>query len=109
MYYTAFKRMNRRRSINKPKRIMPTKRRVEVFTAGCPVCDETVEMVQRIGCDTCDVEVLNLSDSQVARRARELGIRSVPAVVIDGTLASCCAGRGVDEETLLNAGIGQSR
>jgi hypothetical protein len=28
-----------------------------------------------------------------------LGIRSLPAVVIDGTLADCCAGRGPDQRT----------
>jgi hypothetical protein len=28
-------------------------------------------------------------------------------VVIDGQLADCCAGRGVDEETLRRAGVGQ--
>ncbi len=88
---------------------MATKRKVEVFTAGCPVCDETVQMVQRIACDSCEVEVLNLSDVQAVRRAEELGIRSVPAVAIDGELASCCAGRGAREEVLLNAGIGQPR
>lgn len=87
---------------------MTTTRRVEVFTAGCPVCDQTVQMVQRIACDSCEVEVLDLSDEQAARRAEELGIRSVPAIAINGELASCCAGRGVDEETLLNAGIGRT-
>lgn len=88
---------------------MPTKRRVEVFTAGCPLCDETVEMVMRIACDACEVEVLNLSDEHAAQRARELSIRSIPAIAVDGEPASCCAGRGVDEEILLNAGIGQLR
>jgi hypothetical protein len=40
-------------------------------------------------------------------RAKSLGIHSVPAVVIDGTLAACCAGRGPDEATLRAAGLGQ--
>ena len=30
----------------------------------------------------------------LARRAKRLGIRSVPAVAINGKLADCCAGRG---------------
>lgn len=93
----------------KQKVYMSAERKVEVFTAGCPVCDETVEMVRRIACDSCEIELLNLSDDRVAKRAGELGIRSVPAVVIDGVLASCCAGREVREEVLLNAGIGQPR
>ncbi|MEX0599878.1 MAG: thioredoxin family protein [Rhodothermales bacterium] len=86
---------------------MSQTRTVEIFTAGCPICDQTVDMVRRIACDSCDIDVLNLSDEAVARRAAALGIRSVPAVVIDGELAGCCDGRGVSEEALLDAGIGQ--
>ena len=41
-----------------------------------------------------------------AERAKHYGIRSVPAVVVDGKLADCCAGRGVQEAALRAAGIG---
>ena len=44
------------------------------------MCNETVELVERIGCPSCDVTVLNMND-QTAQRARSLGIPSVPAVV----------------------------
>jgi glutaredoxin 3 len=83
------------------------KRTIEVFSAGCVACTETIEMVRRAACPSCDVTVLDMHDSAVARRARQLGIRSVPAVVIDGKLADCCAGRGPDEATLRIAGLGQ--
>ncbi len=43
----------------------------------------------------------------VAQRAKALGVRSVPAVAINGQLAGCCAGRGVDEVSLRAAGLGQ--
>lgn len=46
-------------------------------------------------------------DAAVAGRAKNLGIRSVPAVVIDGQPADCCSGRGPDEATLKAAGLGQ--
>lgn len=82
-------------------------RTVEVFSAGCGVCTETIEMVQRAACPSCDVTVLDMREPEVARRAKDLGIRSVPAVVIDGKLAECCSGRGVDEATLRAAGLGQ--
>jgi glutaredoxin len=82
-------------------------RRVEIFSAGCAVCDETVELVKRISCPSCDVTVLSMNDQKVAQRARSLGIRSLPAVVVDGKLASCCAGRGPNESELHTAGIGQ--
>jgi glutaredoxin len=84
-----------------------TKRMIEIFSAGCPACQETVELVNRIACPSCDVTVLDMRNTDVARRAKSLGIRSVPAVVINGTLADCCAGRGVDEATLRAAGLGQ--
>ncbi len=86
---------------------MNAKRIIEVFSAGCPVCDETVEMVQHNACQSCEVTVLDMKDPAVADRAKALGIRSVPAVVIDGKLADCCAGRGPDEATLKAAGLGQ--
>ena len=86
---------------------MADKRQVEVFSAGCSVCDETIELVNRIACPSCEVTVQNMHDPEVASRAKSLGIRSVPAVVIDGKLADCCAGRGPDETTLRAAGLGQ--
>lgn len=82
-------------------------RTIEVFSAGCSVCTETIEMVQRAACSSCEVTVLDMRDAMVASRAKDLGIRSVPAVVIDGKLADCCSGRGVDEATLRAAGLGQ--
>jgi len=50
--------------------------------------------------------VLDMQQADVAARAKELSIRSVPAVVVDGKLADCCAGRGTDEVSLRAAGIG---
>ena len=88
---------------------MTTKRQVEVFSAGCPVCEETIDLVNSIACSSCEVTVLNMNDKDVARRAKKLGVRSVPAAVIDGKLADCCAGRGPDETTLRAAGLGGPR
>jgi len=86
---------------------MTENRTVEIFTAGCPVCQETVTVVQGMACESCDVSVLNMKDRHVAERAQQLGIRSLPAVVIDGKLEDCCAGRGPDAATLRAAGLGQ--
>lgn len=87
---------------------MATKRHIEIFTSGCACCDEAVQLVERVACSLCEVTVLDMKEEDVARRAQDLGIRSVPSVVIDGKLAECCVGRGVNEETLLNAGVGQA-
>lgn len=85
---------------------MSGKRRIEIFTAGCSVCDETVAIVNRLACPSCEVTALDTRDPGVARHAKSLGIRSVPAVVIDGRVADCCAGRGPDETALRAAGLG---
>lgn len=87
---------------------MSNKRKVEVFSAGCGVCDEVVELVNRLACPCCEVTVLDMQNPTVASRARVLGIRSLPAVAINGQLAGCCAGRGPDEATLRAAGLGQA-
>ena len=34
---------------------MKTKRKVEVFSPGCPVCYEAIETVKRISCKDCEV------------------------------------------------------
>ncbi len=86
---------------------MNDKRRVEVFSAGCPTCDAALELVNEIACPSCEVSVRDMHDPQVADRAEILGIRSLPAIVIDGVLAECCAGRGPDEATLRAAGLGR--
>ena len=86
---------------------MNGKRSIEVFSAGCPACEETVRLVNGIACPSCKVSVLDMKDPGVAGRAKSFGIRSVPAVVVDGKLADCCTGRGPDEEALRQAGLGR--
>ncbi len=82
------------------------KRKVEIFSAGCPACEEAVELVKKIACPSCEVEVLDMHRSDVAVKAKQYGVKAVPAVVIDGKIADCCVGRGVDEATLRAAGVG---
>lgn len=86
---------------------MADKRQIEIFSAKCPACDEAVKLVESIACPSCDVSVLNMNDSSVANRAKGFGVRSIPAVVIDGKLADCCTSRGPDRATLKAAGVGQ--
>jgi hypothetical protein len=83
------------------------KRTIEVFTAGCSVCTETIDLVRRIACPSCEVTVLDMQDPAVAARAKDLGIRTVPAIVVDGKLADCCANAGPDEASLRALGVGQ--
>lgn len=86
---------------------MAAKRKVEVFSAGCPACLEAVQLVKRMACPSCEVTVHDMNDMKVAQRAKQLGIRTVPAVVIEGKLAECCTGSGLEEAVLKVAGLGR--
>ena len=88
------------------------KRIVEVFTAGCPLCDETVKLVRELACSNCDVQVYDLREgcatNECREKANQYGINRVPAVVVNGKLAECCSNQQpVSREVLIAAGIGQ--
>jgi len=85
---------------------MATRRKVEIFSAGCPLCDDAVELVQEMSCPSCEISVLDMNEEKIAGLAKELGIHSVPAVTVDGKLPDCCAGKGVDKSELRAMGIG---
>lgn len=84
------------------------KRQVEVFSAGCSLCDDAVKLVQNVACSSCEVSVHDMKDIKVAERAKALGITRVPAVVVDGKLAACCMGGPITEASLHATGIGQA-
>jgi len=86
---------------------MNAKRKIEIFSAGCPACEEAISRIQDLACPSCEVVVLDMKDAGIAQRAKDLGVRSVPAVAVDGKLADCCTGRGPDEAVLQAAGLGQ--
>ena len=94
------------------------KRQVEVFTAGCPVCEPAVRLIQEMACPDCEITIHDLRQWEewafvdrvsptTAEKAAEHGITAVPAVVVDGSLVSSCQNREPDREELAAAGIGQ--
>lgn len=85
---------------------MAEKRQIEVFSAGCAVCEEAIKTINALACPSCEVLALDMREPAVAARASSLGIQRVPAVVVDGKLADCCQGGGIDEPTLRQLGIG---
>ena len=85
---------------------MSDMRKIEIFSAGRALCDDTIEMVRRLACSACEIEVLEMHDPEVAAKAKSYGLRNLPAVAVDGRLAACGAGSGADEASLLAAGIG---
>jgi len=84
------------------------KRQVEVFTAGCPLCEPVVQLVKQVACDNCEVTVHNMSEPQAAARAQAAGVNRVPMVLVDGKPADCCGGNSgpVTEQGLRAAGVG---
>jgi hypothetical protein len=50
------------------------KRIIEVFTAGCPLCNPVVELVKSTACSSCDIITHNLTETEAGnpalRRAR---------------------------------------
>lgn len=81
---------------------MMTKRQIEIFTADCSLCDETVQMVQELTCSNCEVSVYNMRQEQ--EKAQQYGVNAVPAIVINGKLI--LTGKP-NLEQLRAAGVGQ--
>jgi DNA-binding transcriptional MerR regulator len=83
---------------------------IEVFIAGCPLCDEAVRTVRETACPNCTVTVYDLLEGCETMECREkaaaYGIARVPAVVVDGKLCLCCEGNKVNAADLRAAGVG---
>ena len=90
-----------------------SKRKVEVFTEGCPKCEPTIELVNSLACDHCEVIIYDVKkgcDTNVCLDlAKQYGVTRYPSVAVDGKLLDCCSnGDGPTEESLRQAGIGSS-
>ena len=57
---------------------MSGKRKIEVFSAGCPACEETIALVNRVACPSCEVSILEMKDPGVASRAKSLASARCP-------------------------------
>lgn len=88
------------------------KRKVEVFTSGCYLCEDTVKLVKDLACPSCEVVVYDLSNAceskECLEKAKQYGISAVPTVVVDGKIADCCAQGKPTRKALLAAGVGRS-
>lgn len=64
---------------------------IEVFTSGCHLCKETMEIVQEAKCSECVVTEYNIREkceSEIClKKAEEYGIRAVPTIVVDKKVA----------------------
>lgn len=88
------------------------KRQIEVFTAGCPVCEPVVKTVKEMACDSCEVTVYNIveqcEDKVCVDKMNKYNITSLPAVAVNGELLACYQNRGVSKKDLAAAGVGQA-
>ncbi len=88
------------------------KRKIELFTAGCPVCEPVVEMVKSMACSSCEVVVYDLTNPAetevLQEKVKTYGIKALPAIAVNGKLLSCCQNKGISAEELAKAGIGQA-
>lgn len=84
------------------------KRTIEVFVAGCPLCDKAVAQIRSITCPSCDVQILDMRTDETAQeKATRYRVSRVPAVVVDGKLADCCSQGAIDMDTLKALGVGK--
>ncbi|MFB6305555.1 MAG: glutaredoxin, partial [Flavobacteriales bacterium] len=62
------------------------KRQIEVFTAGCPVCDPVVKMVNDLACENCEITTYDLvkqcEDKTCLTKLETYGIKKVPAIAV---------------------------
>ena len=86
---------------------MAKERKIEIFSAGCPLCESAVTLVNELACPSCDVEVIDTHDTANAGRARQSGVVSVPAILVDGHEVDCFRNGAIDETHLREAGVGR--
>lgn len=80
---------------------MPHK--IEILSAGCQLCSDTIETVRKLAGHSHEVLVRDMQQQDIAEAAAKQGVRQVPAVLIDGKLAGCCRHEGIDENLIREA------
>ena len=82
------------------------KRRVEIFSAGCRTCQRTIEQLREQIDPRHEIVIHDMNkDKAAVERADAFGIRTVPAVVVDGFLLACCKNKGPTLQELHAAGL----
>jgi hypothetical protein len=83
---------------------------IEIFIAGCSLCDDAVKTVQETACPNCTVTVHDLREGcatmECREKAQQYGIARVPTVVVDGRIAGCCGQGKVDAARLRSMSVG---
>ncbi|ARV12346.1 glutaredoxin [Gilvibacter sp. SZ-19] len=86
------------------------KRQIEIFTAGCTVCEPVVHLVKETAGKDCEITLHNLSEQCESKicvsKMKEYGVKRVPAIAVNGKLLDCCTNIQITKDDLTNAGIG---
>ena len=66
---------------------MAERRKNEVFTAGCSLCEDTLQLV-RDAVSSCDCEVTErrCPPQQMCEEGKAYGVRAMPTVVLNGAI-----------------------
>lgn len=62
-------------------------KRIEVFTADCPLCKDTLELIRKEACSKCEIIERRCSGNECCEPAKNYDIKAVPTVVVDGKIA----------------------
>ncbi len=60
---------------------------IEVFISGCPICRETIRIIEASKCPECRLVIYNLQETPEAMaKAEEYGVKATPTIIIDGKI-----------------------
>ena len=80
-------------------------RTVEIFSAGCGLCTDIIDKVKEFACYDCVVIVRDTHDSATIERTKHLGIKSLPALYVDGHYVPPHPEEGYTEDIFIAAGL----
>lgn len=64
------------------------KHKMEIFSADCPLCKETIKMVKDAECcKESEIQVHTCLGDECCKPAKNYKIKAVPTIVVDGMIA----------------------
>lgn len=81
-------------------------RKIEIYSAGCGVCQDFLARVTALACSSCEISVHDTQVASIAAKAKELGVRFLPALVVNGELLIPDLGGVYSDDQLRKSGIG---
>lgn len=60
--------------------------KIEVFTADCPLCKETLKLVKQEASSECEIMERRCQGDECCEPAKNYGIKAVPTIVVDGKI-----------------------